>query len=371
MRGGPCPCQIGLYVRRGQRGKVPIPLRSHPLNVRAAAWVRARREPGGGADDPGDSPRGMLDLRNLPRRHRAAVVAVLLLVALTLLHARDPRGVWWLSARLTVAILGVALAGAVAAGPGRRRGDPLLGGARDARRPLRLVEGERVRARAAGVQLVSRLAGRIAHELNNPLAVARANIEFLAGRDLANRDPELREVVAETRASVERIALVAAELKPLAAMVPGDAARCDLSTILHEVLSGLGDPIRQRLRVRASPGLEALVDGALLAHCVRHLVLGAASLADGSALTVGAARRAEGPAIEVVAGGRSLSPGDDGSPRGGPAFAGGVHCGQAGLHFAFAEELARALGGVLETARTSEGSPRLSVVLPAQVRARP
>jgi len=68
-----------------------------------------------------------------------------------------------------------------------------------------LAESER--QRAAGEQLaeVGRLAARVAHEVNNPLAVVKANVQWLGTSAETEDAQERHEVVADTLASVERI----------------------------------------------------------------------------------------------------------------------------------------------------------------------
>lgn len=69
----------------------------------------------------------------------------------------------------------------------------------------RLSESEQQRLEAERLAEVGRLAARVAHEVNNPLAVVKSNVQWL-GRAGAEADPaERAEVLADTLASVARI----------------------------------------------------------------------------------------------------------------------------------------------------------------------
>ncbi|HYD41993.1 MAG TPA: histidine kinase dimerization/phospho-acceptor domain-containing protein [Anaeromyxobacter sp.] len=69
----------------------------------------------------------------------------------------------------------------------------------------RLSQSEQQRVEAERLAEVGRLAARVAHEVNNPLAVVKSNVQWL-GRAGAEADPaERASVVADTLESVERI----------------------------------------------------------------------------------------------------------------------------------------------------------------------
>lgn len=278
-----------------------------------------------------------------------------------LLIAREGRGGWFLVEWATVALLVIALSYRAAVGFRRLWYETLEREARYASALLRLAEAEKVRARSDRVNLLARLAARLSHELNNPLAAARSNVTSLVEGDSTHDGLGLRETLADTRASLDRISLVAAELRTLAAMVPGEPARCSVSGVLQDALARLDGSIRGRIRLTASPALEAVVDGTLLAHCVRHLVIGAASLDEPTnhgALCLDAAPHASGVRIE-------LFPDRGADAHAAPSRRGPG--GRAALHLAIAEELAQALGAGLESARLPDGAERLAVTLPPPI----
>lgn len=281
-----------------------------------------------------------------------------------LLMAREGRGGWVMVEWAAVALLVVGLSYRASVGFRRLWYEQLEREARYASAMLQLAESEKLRARSERVNLVARLAARLSHELNNPLAAVKANVACLADCELPAADLAFRETLADTRASVDRMALIAAELRTLATMAPGEAARCDVAGVLERVVARLDDAVRSRITLRAAPTLAAVVDCGLLGYCVRHLVMGAASLderAGRRGLSLEAACRSGGIRIELVSEG-GASPQPPRGPSDDPARA--FHCGHAGLHFAVADELARALGGALEAARLPDGAQRIAVTLP-------
>jgi signal transduction histidine kinase len=104
---------------------------------------------------------------------------------------------------LSAVTSGIAIWSTLAA----RYGWQLEAAAERARRSVQqqLSVSEQQRREAERLAQVGRLAARVAHEVNNPLAVVKANVQWL-GRADADADPaERAEVVADTLASVERI----------------------------------------------------------------------------------------------------------------------------------------------------------------------
>ena len=80
-----------------------------------------------------------------------------------------------------------------------------------------LAQSERARSSQERFVTVGRLAAGVAHEINNPLAFVKANLEFIAEElpSGAGDLPELRTVLEETKVGVERIARIVADLKML------------------------------------------------------------------------------------------------------------------------------------------------------------
>jgi signal transduction histidine kinase len=68
-----------------------------------------------------------------------------------------------------------------------------------------LAESERQRAVAERLAVVGELAARVAHEVNNPLAAVKSNVQWLGCLETRGDPEEQAEVVADTLASVDRI----------------------------------------------------------------------------------------------------------------------------------------------------------------------
>jgi signal transduction histidine kinase len=69
----------------------------------------------------------------------------------------------------------------------------------------RLAESERQRAEVERLAEVGRLAARVAHEVNNPLAAVKSNVQWLGHPDAQTDASERAEVVADTLRCVDRI----------------------------------------------------------------------------------------------------------------------------------------------------------------------
>jgi two-component system, NtrC family, sensor kinase len=85
---------------------------------------------------------------------------------------------------------------------------------------FRRAQGDQARSEARRLALVGRLAAGVAHQVNNPLAVVKANLGF-ARSELANRIHEpwcaiVLESLAEASGGVERIRLLVRDLADLA-----------------------------------------------------------------------------------------------------------------------------------------------------------
>jgi C4-dicarboxylate-specific signal transduction histidine kinase len=110
-----------------------------------------------------------------------------------------------------------------------------------ARRQLieQLAKEESVRAHSDKLATLGRLAANVLHELNNPLAFVRSNLEFLR-REL--RAPptvireEVLEVLDETRAGVERIQQISSDLRSFSRIDDAGSARCSLKEAVTSTL---------------------------------------------------------------------------------------------------------------------------------------
>jgi signal transduction histidine kinase len=96
-----------------------------------------------------------------------------------------------------------------------------------------LAHSEAQRARAERLADVARLAGAVSHEINNPLASVKANLQWMAA-DGAQGGEESAAVLRDTVEAVERIVTVMAELRTasVSAMAPDESVLLDESTEL-------------------------------------------------------------------------------------------------------------------------------------------
>lgn len=132
---------------------------------------------------------------------------------------------------------------------------------------MRLAEAERVEA-------VGRLAGGMAHELNNMLQAMMTDLEVLA---MDAPDEEARQVAAEARAEGARASDLIAELLSLA----GKQRVTTRDVVLEEVVAGLLPELRDLagadIEVTWSPGAPSRLraDPERLREVLRHLVANA------------------------------------------------------------------------------------------------
>lgn len=279
----------------------------------------------------------------------------------------DGRGGWFLVEWLVLSLTTSALSVVGAVGFGALWARELETQRRHVRTVAQLAESERRRERAERLVSVARLAARLAHDVANPLAAVKANVAWLAdaGPD-AKGTAELGQVVADTRASVERIGQIAAELRQLAKLVPAEAESFDVAHVLAEALDGVAEPAaRVVLRAPGSPQ-RLVANRALVVQCVRHLVSGGAALAPAGApagaLRLEPRRLGAEVAIDLAPAGRGPEAADGGEVV---DAAHAISSGPAGLHLAIVAELALAVEGRLETRRGSDGVWHLRVRLPA------
>jgi len=98
---------------------------------------------------------------------------------------------------------------------------------------------EYTRAHAEELATLGRLAANVLHELNNPLAFVRANLDFLRqelrARPLEDAQP-LLEALEETHTGVERIRQIAADLRGFSCMDEQGPEHCSLADVIPSTL---------------------------------------------------------------------------------------------------------------------------------------
>ncbi|KFE60958.1 sensor histidine kinase [Hyalangium minutum] len=103
----------------------------------------------------------------------------------------------------------------------------------------RVARQEFTRARSEKLATLGRLAANVLHELNNPLAFVRVNLDFLR-QELRALPPEdtqpLMEALEDTHTGVERIRQIAADLKGFSRMDEEGPDRCALADVVPSTL---------------------------------------------------------------------------------------------------------------------------------------
>jgi signal transduction histidine kinase len=143
---------------------------------------------------------------------------------------------------------------------------------------LRLAHGAKLAA-------LGTLAASLAHEINNPAAFVRSNLNYL--ENLAARgddDPELEEVLEQTEEGVERLRGIVAELRHMSARGDSDFGEVALSEVVESALPTLRFEAREdvALEARLAPLPAVRGDRNLLGQVVANLVLNAIHAVRGS-----------------------------------------------------------------------------------------
>jgi signal transduction histidine kinase len=161
--------------------------------------------------------------------------------------------------------------------PGRARRDGEAG----AHLPTRDELAASLRA-ADRLAAVGRLSRGLSHEINHPLAIVRANIEFAAD-ELARGTStvaEIRAALEEASAATLRIAQVVKDLSAFAREPGADPGPADLGAVIAQVVRLVHAELAARACVEVRvPEAPLLVRGSAqsLAHVLSRLVLDAAS----------------------------------------------------------------------------------------------
>ena len=109
----------------------------------------------------------------------------------------------------------------------------------------RVVVGERMAS-------VGQLVASVAHEINNPLAYVKGNVEFVAGELRRRRsagDASLLEALDDSCVGVDRIAVIVRDLRALSRVDEEQRARVDVVTVLESALQMATNQIRHRARI--------------------------------------------------------------------------------------------------------------------------
>jgi signal transduction histidine kinase len=243
-----------------------------------------------------------------------------------------------------------------------------------------LALSERRRAQAEKLATIGRLAANVVHEINNPIAFIRSNVDFLQ-REVQSgaldtngkRRQELSDVFDEVRIGVERIRQISADLKGFSYMDKEELAECQLAGVVGDAarLASLRLKHVARLRVEVPESLPpVLAIHRKLAQVVLNLLVNA-----GDALEAVRAPSAEVRVTGQLEGGRVVVLVEDNGPGFAPdvlprlfeAFftTKGPEKG-TGLGLALSREMVEQFGGTLSAENRPEGGARLRLELPVQ-----
>ncbi len=163
----------------------------------------------------------------------AGVVAVMAIVVLE--GAGTIERLQWLLMSVTAA--GLATWGAHAIG--QLNGLQLAAAEQRADALQRLAQTEKVIARNERMAMVGQLAAGVAHEINNPLAFVRSNVNSL---EAAARNPgefsheELQELIEDTRTGLERIRQIVSDVRSFAREEGEDVVPCDVRPLVEDAV---------------------------------------------------------------------------------------------------------------------------------------
>jgi signal transduction histidine kinase len=242
---------------------------------------------------------------------------------------------------------------------------------------------DRQRAQTEKLATVGRLAASVMHEINNPLAFVRSNLEFLRGEVLEQQLPEetrreMEEVFDETRTGVERIRQIVSDLKGFSRMDDEEPGECSLSDVVTDAarLAGLRLKNVAKLKVEIPAQLpEVYATRRRLAQVILNLLVNA-----GDALEEARVQGGEVRVTGLVEQGRVVLRVEDNGPGFPPevlprlfeAFFTTKDLEKGtGLGLAISREMVERFGGTLRAENRPEGGARLCLELPAHKPAPP
>lgn len=239
---------------------------------------------------------------------------------------------------------------------------------------------DRQRTQTEKLATVGKLAASVMHEINNPLAFVRSNLEFLRGEVLAQQLPEetrreLEEVLDETRTGVERIRQIVSDLKGFSRMDEEEPGECSLADVVTDAarLAGLRLKHVAMLKVEMPEQLpEVYATRRRLAQVILNLLVNAGDALEGARVQGGEVR-----VTGLVEQGRVVLRVEDNGPGFPPEvlprlfeafFTTKEPDKGTGLGLAISRELVERFGGTLRAENRPEGGARLSLELPTHVR---
>lgn len=237
-----------------------------------------------------------------------------------------------------------------------------------------LAISERRRAHSEKLATIGQLAASVMHEINNPVAFIGSNLDYLerevrSGAEVPRE--ELAEVLQETRAGVERVRQIIADLRGFSRMDAEEPTECALADVVHDAAR------IARLRLKHVARLEVDVPENLppvlavrgrLAQVLLNLLVNAGDAleargGDGSEVRVIGRREGERVVLCVEDNGPGFPP--HVLPRLFETFftTKGPEKG-TGLGLALSREMVEQFGGTLVAENREEGGARLRLEFP-------
>jgi signal transduction histidine kinase len=243
----------------------------------------------------------------------------------------------------------------------------------------KLAVAERHRAQSEKLATVGRLAANVMHEINNPLAFVRSNLEFVWREVLAQPlAPELRkeleEVLAETHTGLLRIQQIVTDLKGFSRMDVEEASPCALADVVSDAVRLAGVRLKHvaQLTVEVPTTLpQVFVTPQRLTQVILNLLVNAGDALEEKRVAQGEIRiRGEVRDSRVVLLIEDNGPGfpPEVLPRLFEAFFTTKNPEKGtGLGLSISRELLQRFGGTLHAENRPEGGARLRVELPLHV----
>lgn len=215
------------------------------------------------------------DIRAVVQALAASIVSVVVLLLMEraplVLHLR------WLS--FTFGLGAIAVYGALMY---RRRRESELRGDRARLDALeQLAKSQRQHAESERLVIIGKLAAGVAHEVNNPLAFVKSNLNFLR-EELKTDDPDIKGALDDVKTGVDRIERIVHDLRSFAR---ADADLCELvfmDEVINEALriSSLRWKNLARAEASVEEALQASVPRGRLVQVLVNLVVNAADALD-------------------------------------------------------------------------------------------
>jgi len=240
----------------------------------------------------------------------------------------------------------------------------------------KLAVAERHRMQSEKLATVGRLAASVMHEINNPLAFVRSNLDFLRSEVLAQQLPEearaeIQEVFEETRTGVERIRQIVQDLKGFSRMDVEEPSECALADVVSDAarLAAMRLKHVARLKVEVPAGLpEVFATRRRLAQVLLNLMVNAGDALEEAKVQGGEVRvtggvEGERVVLRVEDNGPGIPP--EVLPRLFEPFftTKGPEKG-TGLGLTISKELVERFGGTLRAENRAEGGARILIALP-------